>query len=165
VGVGQGQLPERVSQAVLRFIAAVVLHNQAVAARVGLGASDAQVLSLLTVNGPMTPSQIASLTGLTTGSVTALLDRLERGDYVRRERDTRDRRKILVVPEEVGQQRLAQHYAGYGEHMQRVLARLTPHQLQTIAEFLDAMTDVDGGYIAQPPTDPTDPRSDQWPAR
>jgi hypothetical protein len=34
--------------------------------------------------------------------------------------------------------------------MQRVLARLTPHQLQTIAEFLDAMTDVDGGYIAQP---------------
>ena len=82
--MGQEPLPERVSQGVLRFIAAVVLHNQAVAARVGLGASDAQVLSLLTVNGPMTPSQIASLTGLTTGSVTALLDRLERGDYVRR---------------------------------------------------------------------------------
>jgi DNA-binding MarR family transcriptional regulator len=98
----------------------------------------------------MTPSQIASLTGLTTGSVTALLDRLERGTYIRRERDTKDRRKIVVVPEGEGQQRLAQHYAGYGEHMQRVLARLTPHQLQTIAEFLDAMTDVDGGYIAQP---------------
>jgi DNA-binding MarR family transcriptional regulator len=154
VDVGQEPLSERVSQAVLRFIAAVVLHNQAVAARVGLGASDAQVLSLLTVNGPMTPSQIASLTGLTTGSVTALLDRLERGDYVRRERDTKDRRKILIVPEEEGQQRLAQHYAGYGEHMQRVLARLTPPELETIAQFLDAMTDVDAGYIAEPPTDP-----------
>jgi DNA-binding MarR family transcriptional regulator len=151
VDVGQEQLPELVSQAVLRFIAAVVLHNQAVAARVGLGASDAQVLSLLTVNGPMTPSQIASLTGLTTGSVTALLDRLERGHYVRRERDTNDRRKILIVPEEEGRQRLAQHYAGYGEHMQRVLSRLTPQELLTIAEFLDAMTDVDAGYIAQPP--------------
>jgi hypothetical protein len=77
-------------------------------------------------------------------------DRLERGDYVRRERDTKDRRKILVVPEEEGRQRLAQHYAGYGEHMQRVLSRLTPRQLQTIAEFLDAMTDIDGGYIAHP---------------
>jgi DNA-binding MarR family transcriptional regulator len=152
--VGQEPLSERVSQAVLRFIAAVVLHNQAVAARVGLGASDAQVLSLLTVNGPMTPSQLASLTGLTTGSVTALLDRLERGHYVRRERDTKDRRKILVVPQEEGQQRLARHYAGYGEHMQSVLARLTPHELETIAEFLDNMTDVDGGYIARPPTDP-----------
>jgi DNA-binding MarR family transcriptional regulator len=164
VDVGQEQLAERVSQAVLRFIAAVVLHNQAVAARVGLGASDAQVLSLLTVNGPMTPSQIASLTGLTTGSVTALLDRLERGDYVRRERDTKDRRKILVVPEEEGQQRLAQHYAGYGEHMQRVLARLTPRELQTIAEFLDAMNDVDAGYIAEPPAGPTQSRPDQGPA-
>ena len=158
--MGQEQLPERVSQAVLRFIAAVVLHNQAVAARVGLGASDAQVLSLLTVNGPMTPSQIASLTGLTTGSVTALLDRLERGDYVRRERDTKDRRKILIVPQEEGRQRLAEHYVGYGEHMQRVLSRLTPQELLTIAEFLDAMTDVDAGYIAPPPTAP-EPRD--WP--
>jgi DNA-binding MarR family transcriptional regulator len=154
VDVRQEQLSERVSRSVLRFIAAVVLHNQAVAARVGLGASDAQVLSLLTVNGPMTPGQIASLTGLTTGSVTALLDRLERGNYVRRERDTQDRRKILVVPEEEGQQRLARHYAGYGEHMQRVLARLEPHELETIAEFLEAMTDVDGGYVAQPPAEP-----------
>ena len=157
----QEQLPERVSHAVLRFIAAVVLHNQAVAARVGLGASDAQVLSLLSVNGPMTPSQIANLTGLTTGSVTALLDRLERGEYVRRTRDTQDRRKILIVPEEEGQRRLARHYAGYGEHMQRVLARLTPHELQTIAEFLDAMTDVDGGYIAQPPPNPSHMRPNQ----
>jgi DNA-binding MarR family transcriptional regulator len=157
VDVGQDQPAERVSRGVLRFIAAVVLHNQAVAARVGLGASDAQVLSLLTVNGPMTPSRIASLTGLTTGGVTALLDRLERGHYVRRERDTTDRRKILVVPQEEGQHRLAQHYAGYGEHMQRVLARLTPHELQIIAEFLDNMTDVDDGYVAKPPTDPSSP--------
>ena len=144
---------------VLRFIAAVVVHNKAVAARVCLDATDAQVLSLLTVNGAMTPSQIASLTCLTTRSVTALPDRLERGDYVRRERDTKDRREILVVPEEKGQQRLAQHYPGYAEHMQRVLARRTPHELQTIGEFLDAMSEVDGGYIAQPPTHPTDPRS------
>jgi DNA-binding MarR family transcriptional regulator len=151
VDVVQEPLSERISQGMLRFIAGVVLHNQAVAARVGLGASDAQVLSLLTVNGPMTPSQIASLTGLTTGSVTALLDRLERGAYVRRERDTKDRRKILIVPEEEGQQRLAEHYAGYGEHMQRVLARLNPQELLTIAQFLDAMTDVDTGYVAPPP--------------
>lgn len=149
--MAQDPLREQVSRAVLRFIAAVVLHNQAVAARVGLGASDAQVLSLLTVNGPMTPGRIASLTGLSTGSVTALLDRLERGSYVRRERDLRDRRKVVVVPAEEGQRRLEQHYTGYGEHMRDVLAQLSPGQLQTVAEFLEAMTDVDGGYIDRPP--------------
>ena len=95
------------------------------------------------------------MTGLNCGSVTALLDRLERGRYVRRERGSSDRRKILIVPDEEGQQRLAQHYAGCGEHMQRVLAGLTLRELQTIAEFLDAMTDVDGGYIAPPPPDPS----------
>lgn len=146
----QGELREQVGGSVLRFIAAVVLHNQAVAARVGLGASDAQVLSLVTLNGAMTPGQIARLTGLSTGSVTALLDRLERGTYIRRMRDTNDRRRVLVAPAPEGQQRLAPHFADYGTHMNAVLADLNSEQLRTIDAFLTAMTDVEG-YIAPAP--------------
>ncbi|MDJ0356614.1 MarR family transcriptional regulator [Paenarthrobacter sp. PH39-S1] len=147
------QIREHVGQSVLRFIAAVVLHNQAVSSRVGLGASDGQVLSLLNVDGPKSPGQLAAITGLSTGSMTALLDRLERGGFIKRERDPHDRRKVLVVPAAEGQARLAHHYTEYGAHLQAVLSARSPEQLEIIADFLDDMTDVDGGYVSRSPTD------------
>ena len=140
----------RVTTDVLRFIAAVVLHNQAVAARVGLGASDSQVLSLLDVNGPMTAGRIATLTGLATGSVTALVDRLERGGYVVRQRDEHDRRKVLIVAAAEGRARLAPHYADYGARLEQLLAERSDHELDVIARFLEDMTAVDG-YVASDP--------------
>ncbi|MCW2902773.1 MAG: transcriptional regulator TrmB [Streptosporangiaceae bacterium] len=151
-------LREQVGQLVLRFIAGVVLHNQAVSARVGLGASDAQFLNLLALNGPMTPGQLATVTGLTTGSVTGVLDRLERAGYTRRERDPHDRRRVLVTSVPEGMARLAEHYAEHGEHMAAVLARQTPDELRVIAEFLRALTDTPDGYVtpARTPGDSPD---------
>jgi len=62
-----------------------------------------QVLSLniLSPAGQLTAGQLAQATGLTTASITGVADRLEAAGYVRRERDTADRRKVLIhlVPE------------------------------------------------------------------
>lgn len=80
-----------------QYLAAYVLFNQAVADRLGMHPTDVQCLNLLTLEPePLTTGQIARLTGLTSGSATRLVDRLERGGYVRRERDTHDRRRVLV---------------------------------------------------------------------
>jgi DNA-binding MarR family transcriptional regulator len=80
-----------------QYLAAYVLFNQAVADRLGMHPTDVQCLNLLTLEPkPLTTGQIAALTGLTSGSATRLVDRLERAGYVRRERDTHDRRKVLV---------------------------------------------------------------------
>jgi DNA-binding MarR family transcriptional regulator len=126
-----------IAAAVRRFIAEVVMHNNAVAQEVGLGASDAQFVGLLGQHGPLTPGRLATLSGLTTGTVTGVIDRLERAGFVRRERDTADRRKVLVVLEPAAMATLAEHYRGHGEHLARVLARRTPDELRTIAAFLD----------------------------
>lgn len=81
-----------------RYLAAYVLFNQAVADRLGMHPTDVQCLNLLTLEAePLTAGQIAELTGLTSGAATRLVDRLERSGYVRRERDSRDRRRVLVV--------------------------------------------------------------------
>jgi hypothetical protein len=57
-----------------------------------------QCLNLLSLErGPVTTGRIADLTGLTTGSATRLVDRLERAGYVTRERDPADRRRVLVT--------------------------------------------------------------------
>ncbi|MFC8505625.1 MarR family winged helix-turn-helix transcriptional regulator [Streptomyces sp. NPDC057411] len=82
-----------------RYMAAYALFNQAVADHLGLHPTDVQCLNLLGLErDPVTIGRVAELTGLTTGSATRLVDRLERAGYVRRERDAEDRRRVMVAP-------------------------------------------------------------------
>jgi DNA-binding MarR family transcriptional regulator len=87
-------------------MASYALFNQAVADHLDLHPTDLQCLNLLSLEGaPVTTGRIAELTGLTTGSATRLVDRLERAGYVVRERDATDRRRVLVatVPEKAAE--------------------------------------------------------------
>ncbi|MEV6618117.1 MarR family transcriptional regulator [Streptomyces sp. NPDC051051] len=89
-----------------RYVAAFALFNQAVADRLGLHPTDLQCLNLLSLERePVTAGRVAELTGLTTGSATRLVDRLEKAGYVVRERDAADRRRVLVatVPERIAE--------------------------------------------------------------
>ncbi len=139
------KLRSEVMASVLRFIASVVVHNTAVAQRVGMGPSDLQFVSLLNLNGPLTPGNLAELTGLTTGTVTGVIDRLEKGGFVRRVRDDGDRRKVLVTPVPDGMARLAGEYAGHGRHTDAVMAKRSAAELQVIADFLADMNASPGG--------------------
>ena len=144
------ELLTTIRRATLRFIAGVVLHN-AVAQRVGLGASDSQMLSLLNLHGPLTPGRLAELTGLTTGTATGVIDRLERGGFVRRERDVTDRRKVLVTPVAEAMSALSEHYREHGEHLDAVLRRRDAAQLRVIADFLAELTGPAAGAPVSPP--------------
>ncbi len=66
------------------------------AGRVGLNAADVQVIDILTSTGPTTAGQLAALTGLTTGAIAQMLDRLEEAGLVRRDRDPDDGRRVIV---------------------------------------------------------------------
>ena len=66
------------------------------ASRVGLAVTDIQVLDILDLSGPSTAGRLAELTGLTTGAITRILDRLEEAGLVHREHDPNDGRKIIV---------------------------------------------------------------------
>lgn len=140
-------LRDKVGASVLRFIAGVVMHNVTVAQRVGLGGSDLQFLTLLGQHGPLAPGRLAELAGLSTGTVTGVIDRLEKGGYVRRERDTTDRRKVLVVPVPEAMARLAEFYVEHGDHMAEVLRTRDDEQLRTIRDFLEDMN----GSPGRPP--------------
>ncbi len=84
-----------------RWGAAAVLLHQAVADRLGLGSTDRQCLDLLAQHGAMTGSELAAITGLTTGAITGVVARLERAGFLRRERDPSDGRKqvLSAIPE------------------------------------------------------------------
>ncbi|MBO4254286.1 MarR family winged helix-turn-helix transcriptional regulator [Streptomyces griseorubiginosus] len=105
-GSARERLLQELSTVSRRYMASYALFNQAVADRIGLHPTDLQCLNLLTLEGaPVTTGRIAELTGLTTGSATRLVDRLEKAGYVVRRRDAADRRKVLVltVPEKIAE--------------------------------------------------------------
>ncbi|MFD4641502.1 MarR family winged helix-turn-helix transcriptional regulator [Lentzea sp. NPDC058436] len=77
--------------------ALTVMFHARVAEQMGLSATDEKCLDLaMRADGPLTAGRIAELSGLSTGAVTGVIDRLERAGYVRRVRDPHDRRKVLV---------------------------------------------------------------------
>ncbi|MHB8599277.1 MAG: MarR family winged helix-turn-helix transcriptional regulator [Ktedonobacteraceae bacterium] len=69
---------------------------RAAAARIGMAVTDIQVMDILDLTGETSAGQLADLTGLTTGAITRILDRLEEARLVRRERDPNDGRKVIV---------------------------------------------------------------------
>jgi DNA-binding MarR family transcriptional regulator len=72
------------------------LLGQRAAERIGVNATDLNCLNIVALTGPMTAGELARQTGLTTASITGVLDRLEEGGFVRRERDPKDRRRVIV---------------------------------------------------------------------
>ena len=74
-----------------------------VAERAAISSSDMDCMDFLNLEGRMTAGRLAELTGLTTGAITGVIDRMEKAGFVRRERDASDRRKVFIalVPERV----------------------------------------------------------------
>jgi DNA-binding HxlR family transcriptional regulator len=72
------------------------LLGQVSAERIGINATDLNCLNIVALTGSMSAGDLAKATGLTTASITGVLDRLEEGGFVRRERDAHDRRRVIV---------------------------------------------------------------------
>src|SRR3982751_5981610 len=84
-----------------RYVSAnSVMFSQVVADKVGLHSTDNKCLDFLILNGPSTAGQLAKYTGLTTGAVTAMVDRLIKAGFVRRQHSEEDRRKVVIIPNE-----------------------------------------------------------------
>ncbi|MEU3315735.1 MarR family transcriptional regulator [Streptomyces sp. NPDC006656] len=133
----RARLSEELSTESRRYLAAYVLFNQAVADHLGLHPTDVQCLSLLTVQpGPFTVKQIADMTGLTTGSATRLVDRLERGGYVVRTPDQQDRRRVLVAPVPDRMARVTAVWDDLGQAWRALLDDHTEEELEVITRHM-----------------------------
>jgi DNA-binding MarR family transcriptional regulator len=92
-------------------------------------------MDFLNLEGRMTAGRLAELTGLTTGAITGVIDRLEKAGYVRRERDDSDRRKVFiaVVPETTA--RIGRLYVPMQQSMQKLWSRYSEEELQLLLRF------------------------------
>src|SRR6185312_10860144 len=130
------RLIETVQQASRESSAMAVFFHTRMAERVGLGATEEKTLSLLGKRGPLTAGEIAAHTGLTTPSVTGLLDRLESKGMVRRVRDPHDRRRVIVEPNQERLAELDRMFSSVQEAFHEMLDIYSDEQLAIIADFL-----------------------------
>jgi DNA-binding MarR family transcriptional regulator len=134
--VKRSKLLEALSQAGRESSTATVLLHTAIAAKIGLAASDTKTLDVLLRQGPCTAGELARHTGLTTASVTSLIDRLEAKRLVRRVADTRDRRRVIVEPVLERIAKFATMFGAVGESFESLYARYSDAQLATILDFM-----------------------------
>jgi DNA-binding MarR family transcriptional regulator len=118
------------------------MFDEAVAVHLGINRTDARCLDVLDRGGRMTAGQLAAAARLTSGAVTAVLDRLERIGLVRRVDDPSDRRRVLVEVTPELASRSAPLYGPMVEEGVRWIATYTDDQLETIVDFMERTRDV-----------------------
>jgi DNA-binding MarR family transcriptional regulator len=119
-----------------KICAHAVLFSQAVAERLGMHPTDLECLGIIAEMGPITPGRLAGLTGLTTGAITGLVDRLERAGFARRVPNPHDRRSVIVEPlTEQAMREIGPIFASMTRAMDALAARYSDEELAVILDF------------------------------
>ena len=111
---------------------------RAAAAQIGMTVTDMQVIDILESSGPSTAGQLADLTGLTTGAITGMLNRLEEAGLVRRERDPNDGRRVIVQLETGKDEmhKIGPIFASLGQEWDVMASHYDDEQIDFLLEFL-----------------------------
>lgn len=139
----------RVGNLVRRMGAQSVIVSQTVAARFGLNTTDLECLDLIQLQGRVAAGQLAAATGLTSGAVTALIDRLERAGYVERADDPADRRRVLVRIRDGAIAEIAKVYAPMQKRMFALWSRYSADELAVIEDFLTRSLELSVNCVAE----------------
>src|SRR5262245_61086455 len=112
------------------------LMGTAAADRIGINNTDLNCLNILSFSGHMTAGDLARATGLTTASITGVIDRLEEAGFVRRERDPQDRRRVVVrISLDKAVSEVATVFAPMLRDWREMAARYSDDELRLIVDF------------------------------
>jgi len=112
------------------------LLNLRVGAHLDLKDVDLDCLDLIASHGPLSPTALARRAGLHPATITGILDRLERGGWVIRERDPADRRAVVVRARRERGAEMMRLYAGMNTSMDQICASYGEAELEVLADFL-----------------------------
>jgi DNA-binding MarR family transcriptional regulator len=135
----------------LRIELAVLNHR--VGSRIEIKDVDLDCLDVISRHGPIGPSALARRVGLHLATMTGILDRLERGGWIVRERDESDRRAVVVrgVPDK--QRDIVRLYDGMNRSLDKILESYSDEQIDLIVDFLRRCTQAGQSATDQLPKD------------
>lgn len=126
------------------------LLGQLSAERIGVNATDLNCLNIVALTGHTTAGELARATGLTTASITGVLDRLEEGGFVRRERDPHDRRRVIVnLNAGPGLQQIGSTFGPLVKAWRATAAAYSDDELRLLLDFQGRLEEVMRGQLAR----------------
>lgn len=126
----------RVVKASQEFGIASVLFRNAIGRRLGLNITDIGCINFLFIKGASTPTELSRYAGLTTGSTTAMLDRLERAGLIVRKPNPNDRRGLIIEVDQRSRELIGPMVAGAQKGQLELMDGYSERELVAIAEFL-----------------------------
>ena len=117
-----------------------ILFRNALARKMNLNVTESMCLSLLGIQGTSTPTELAHYTGLTSGSTTTMLDRLEKIHFITRKPNPKDRRGVLIEITPEYTQKAGPLVMGIQKANKDLIAKYTDQELHTIIDFLTLFT-------------------------
>jgi DNA-binding MarR family transcriptional regulator len=131
----------------VRQVTLAVQRYRLRAARAGfdMGATEMMALSQLFTKGPCTPTELSAFLSMTTASVTALLDRLERAGHIERRPHPTDRRRVLVELNPDARATITAMFTFTGQATARATRSLSGSELAAVKRFLKDLVDAYDG--------------------
>jgi DNA-binding MarR family transcriptional regulator len=118
----------------------VVLFHQVVGRILGVNVTDMKCLDIIALKGSANPSQLAKLTGLSTGSTTAMIDRLEKRGLIERRPNPEDRRGAIVVLTNGAAKKFRPLFESMAKAMEALVSSYSEKELDTLSDFFRKIT-------------------------
>ncbi len=135
-------LLESLTHRLQRYGMRSVLFQQNMAHKIGVSHTDLKSAEILNETGPISAGELSKITGLSTGSVTALINRLEKSGYVKRERDQLDGRKVMIIPIPERQEQIKSHYQSLSMATKDLCSAYNEQELILINQFVEEITKI-----------------------
>jgi DNA-binding MarR family transcriptional regulator len=133
---GKSELVALLIEAMRETSTVTIMFHQAIAERLGMNVTDHKCAGFLLQGGPVTAGELARLTGLTTGAITGVIDRLEKAGFARRARDANDRRRVIIEPDRKRIERnIVPLFDSMGRAAAELCARYSAQELRLILDF------------------------------
>lgn len=119
-----------------------LLFQNAIAEKMGLIVTDAESIDFLMEMGSSTAGDLAKVTRLTTGAITSVIDRLEKAGFVRREKDPKDRRKVIVVLIPGRTEEKKKYYESFADDVFSLFSGYTREDLRFLITHTSALNNI-----------------------
>ncbi|MFK9092461.1 MarR family transcriptional regulator [Bacillus salipaludis] len=131
------QLLELFNEELRNFSTETIMFHQNVAERLGLNSTDHKCLDIILRNYPMTAGKLAEMTGFTTGTVTGVIDRLEKASYVYRDKDPNDRRRVIInVHLQKVEKEILPLFASFSQSMRELFEKYNDQEIKFLFNFV-----------------------------
>ncbi len=129
----RSEIQDALSMTMREMSSLSILFSQTIADKIGINSTDMESGDFLNIYGPMTAGKLAELTGLTTGAITGVIDRLEKAKFAKRVPDPTDRRKVLLEPLQDRMPEMMEYFGPLKAGVDEIFAK---HSLEDLSKFL-----------------------------